>query len=44
MATGRFRGHRVVWIERLTRANSGELHLSGDQVAYEALTHRPVAL
>ena len=40
---GRFRGHRVEWLEGLVRAN-GRLYLSGDQVAYDMLTRRPVAL
>ena len=44
MNAATFRGRRVVWIEGLLRPDSGKPHLSGDQVAYDALTHRPVAL
>jgi hypothetical protein len=39
-----FRGHRVVWIEGLDRMEDGRRQLSGDQVAYDTLTHEPVAL
>jgi hypothetical protein len=42
--TGTFRGHRVVWIESVYRPPGQEPSLGGDQVAYDAVTHRPVAL
>ena len=44
VARGSFRGHRVVWVEQLERSVGGKLHLSGDQVAFDAVTHQPVAL
>lgn len=42
--TGTFRGHRVVWIENLYRPPGRKPSLGGDQVAYDTVTHRPVAL
>jgi hypothetical protein len=42
--TGTFRGHRVVWIETIYRPVGQKPSLGGDQVAYDAATHRPVAL
>jgi hypothetical protein len=44
VATGTFRGHRVVWVEQLNRSVGGKLQLGGDQVAFDAVTHQPVAL
>ena len=41
---GTFRGHRVIWVEGLVRPASRKPYPSGDQVAYDAVTHRPVAL
>jgi hypothetical protein len=42
--TGTFRGHRVVWIETVYRPEGQKPSLGGDQVAYDAATHRPLAL
>jgi len=43
--TGTFRGHRVVWIEGLVQPGQGKPpYRAGDQVAYDAVTHRPLAL
>jgi len=39
-----FRGHRVVWVEGLTRPPGKTPYLGGDQVAYDTLTHQPVGL
>ena len=44
VGTGSFRGRRVVWIEGLYRPQGGKVSLSGEQVAYDALAHVPVAL
>ena len=44
VARGSFRGHRVVWVEQLNRSVGGKLHLGGDQVAFDAVTHQPVAV
>ena len=44
MATGRFRGRPVVWIEGLVQPGNGTHPLGGEQVAYDAVTHRPLAL
>src|SRR2546421_5079418 len=41
---GTFRGHRVIWVEGLVRPASRKPYPSGDQVAYDAVTHRAVAL
>lgn len=42
--TGTFRGRRVVWIETVYRPQGQKPSLGGDQVAYDAATHRPLAL
>jgi hypothetical protein len=42
--TGTFRGHRVVWIETIYRPEGQKPSLDGDQVAYDAVTDRPIAL
>lgn len=42
--TGTFRGHRVVWIETIYKPQGQKPSLGGDQVAYDAVTHRPLAL
>jgi hypothetical protein len=42
--TGTFRGHRVVWFETVYRPGGQKPSPGGDQVAYDAVTHRPVAL
>jgi hypothetical protein len=44
VATGIFRGHSVVWVELVNRSVGGKLHLGGDQVAFDTVTHQPVAL
>lgn len=41
---GTFRGHRVIWVEGLVKPGDRKPYPSGDQVAYDAVTHRPVAL
>jgi hypothetical protein len=40
---GTFRGHRVIWIEGLVQPGDRKPYPSGDQVAFDAVTHRPVA-
>lgn len=42
--TGTFRGHRVVWIEGLVQPERAKPYPSGEQAAYDAVTHRPVAI
>jgi hypothetical protein len=44
VGTGTFRGHRVVSLEGLGNSGNGTHPLSGDEVAYEAVTHTPVEL
>ena len=44
VGTGSFRGRRVFWVEKLYQPPGSEPSLGGDQVAYDAVTHRPVAL
>ena len=44
MAAGTFRGRPVVWIEGLVQPENGTHPLGGEQVAYDAVTHRPLAL
>jgi hypothetical protein len=44
VGSGTFRGHHVVWSEQLYRPPGSKPSLGGDQVAYDAVTHRPVAL
>lgn len=44
VGTGTFRGRRVVWVERYVRPPGGKPYPSGDQVGYDAITHRPLAL
>ena len=44
VASGTFRGRRVIWIEQLVQPGDGTNPLSGDQVAYDVVTHRPIAL
>jgi hypothetical protein len=41
---GTFRGHRVVWTETIYRPEGGKPSLGGDQVAYDTVTHQPLAL
>jgi hypothetical protein len=42
---GAFHGHRVVWVEGLVQPGGGaKPYRSGEQVAYNTVTHRPVAL
>jgi hypothetical protein len=42
--TGTFRGHRVVWLEGLVVPEDAKPYPSGDQVAYDVVTHQPVGL
>jgi hypothetical protein len=44
VGTGTFRGRPVVWVEQVMSPANGRHPLSGNQVAYDAATHRPVAL
>lgn len=45
VGSGRFRGHRVVWVEGLVQPGKGQRpYLNGSQVAYDAITHRRLAL
>lgn len=44
VGTGTFRGRRVVWVEGFVRPPGGKPYPSGDQVAYDAITHTPLAL
>ena len=44
VGTGTFRGRPVVWVESLVQPGNGTYPLSGEQVAYDAVTHQPLAL
>ena len=41
---GNFRGRPIVWVEGLVNPENGTHPLSGDQVGYDAVTHRPLVL
>lgn len=44
VGTGTFRGRPVVWVEGLVSPENGTHPLSGDQVGYDPVTHRPLVL
>jgi hypothetical protein len=44
VGTGTFRGRPVVWVEGLVSPENGTHQLSGDQVGYDPVTHRPLVL
>ena len=44
VGTGSFRGRRVFWVEQLYQPPGSKPSLGGNQVAYDAVTHQPVAL
>lgn len=44
VGTGAFRGRPVVWVEGLVSPENGTHPLSGDQVGYDPVTHRPLVL
>ena len=44
VGTGTFRERRVFWVEQLYQPPGSKPSLGGDQVAYDAVTHQPVAL
>jgi hypothetical protein len=44
VGTGTFRGRPVVWVEGLVSPGNGTHPLSGDQVGYDPVTHRPLVL
>lgn len=41
---GTFRGRPIVWVEGLVSPGNGTHPLSGNQVGYDAVTHRPLVL
>jgi hypothetical protein len=44
VGTGSFRGTRVVWVEGLMSPSNGKHPPSGNQTAFDVVTHKPVAL
>jgi hypothetical protein len=44
VGTGTFGGRPVVWVEGLVSPGNGTHPLSGDQVGYDPVTHRPLVL
>jgi hypothetical protein len=44
VGTGTFRGRPIVWIEGLVQPGNGTYPLGGEQVAYDAVAHQPLAL
>jgi hypothetical protein len=44
VGTGAFRGRPVIWVEGLVSPENGTHPLSGDQVGYDPVTHRPLVL